>query len=318
MTIEPHAPIAVVGSGLMGCGIAQVFLAAGHPVALYDPNLATLGQAPARIRDNLDSVHADSACLAHLTTCSTLARAVEGAAIVFEAAPEHLDIKQALFAELDAVAAEGVVFASNTSVIPISEIAALLPAARRTHVIGTHWWNPPYLVPLVEVVRIEQLAEHVFSATMALLTRVGKVAVEVKKDVPGFVGNRLQHALWREAFALVDAGICDAGTVDLVVKNSFGMRLPVLGPLENAEMVGLDLTLDIHRVVLRHLDASPDPSPLLADRVAQGQLGMKTGQGLRPWSADDPGAIKSRVAEHLLAMTGQRRDADIIPTETKT
>ncbi|MES2260366.1 MAG: 3-hydroxyacyl-CoA dehydrogenase family protein [Pseudomonadota bacterium] len=303
MHIEQHARIAVVGAGLMGCGIAQVFLAAGHPVSLYDPYVNVLSQAPATIRDNLRSVGRDGACLELLTLCSVLRDAVDKAAIVFEAAPERLELKRGIFAELDAVAGKHVILASNTSVIPISGIAANLDEARRRFVIGTHWWNPPYLVPLVEVVRTELLAEPVFAAVMDLLARVGKVAVEVKKDVPGFVGNRLQHALWREAFALVDAGICDAATVDLVVKNSFGMRLPVLGPLENAEMVGLDLTLDIHRVVLQHLDASATPSPLLEELVAQGRLGMKSGQGMRAWTEYEPAALKERVAEHLLAMT---------------
>lgn len=310
MHIEKHSRIAVVGAGLMGCGIAQVFLAAGHPVSLYDPYVNVVSKAPATIRDNLRSVGGATACLERLSICSVLRDAVDGAAIVFEAAPERLEVKRGIFAELDAVAGEHVILASNTSVIPISVIAADLPEARRRHVIGTHWWNPPYLVPLVEVVRTELLAEPVFAAVMELLTRVGKVAVEVKKDVPGFVGNRLQHALWREAFALVNAGICDAATVDLVVKNSFGMRLPVLGPLENAEMVGLDLTLDIHRVVLRHLDASAEPSPLLAELVAQGHLGMKTGQGMRAWSDREPAALKERVAGHLMAMTRPGRASE--------
>lgn len=312
MHIEKNSRVAVAGAGLMGCGIAQVFLAAGHPVSLYDPYVDVLSRAPATIRDNLRGVGGDAACVERLTICSVPRDALDRAAIVFEAAPERLQLKRALFAELDAAAGEHVIFASNTSVIPISEIAAELPAARRRHVIGTHWWNPPYLVPLVEVVRTEQLAEPVFAAVMALLTRVGKVAVEVRKDVPGFVGNRLQHALWREAFALVDAGICDAATVDLVVKNSFGLRLPVLGPLENAEMVGLDLTLDIHRVVLRHLDASPEPSPLLAQLVAQGRLGMKSGRGMRAWTEREPAALKERVAEHLLAMTAPGRAASAV------
>lgn len=307
MRIEKHAPVAVLGAGLMGCGIAQVFLAAGHPVTLFDPSEAALAQAPARIRENLASVYEGGACLENLSTSSSLATAAAHAAIVFEAAPERLELKQGLFTQLDAVAPADAIFASNTSVIPISQIAAPLPPARRARTIGTHWWNPPYLVPLVEVVRTEQLSDPVFQATQELLTRVGKVAVEVRKDVPGFVGNRLQHALWREAFALVNAGICDAATVDLVVKNSFGMRLPVLGPLENAEMVGLDLTLDIHNVVLRHLDASPDPSPVLLDMVARGQLGMKTGTGLRPWPPDAPGEIRQRVARHLQSFA-QRGD----------
>jgi 3-hydroxybutyryl-CoA dehydrogenase len=306
--IDATAPVAVLGAGLMGCGIAQVFLAAGHPVRLYEPCGTVLGNAAARIADNLASVGGDTTCVGRLTLCAGLAEVATGSVIAFEAVPERLDIKRALFADLDKVAGGEMIFASNTSVIPITDIAALLPASRRARVIGTHWWNPPYLVPLVEVVRTAQLDEAVFAATLALLKRVGKVAVEVRKDVPGFVGNRLQHALWREAFALVNAGICDADTVDLVVKNSFGMRLPVLGPLENAELVGLDLTLDIHRVVLQHLDADPAPSPLLADLVAQGRLGMKSGHGLRPWADGEPAAVKSRVTAHLLALTGQGRD----------
>ena len=117
---------------------------------------------------------------------------------------------------------------------------------------------------MVEVIQAPGTESVYIEKCIDLLQRAGKVAVHVKRDVPGFVGNRLQHALWREAISIVAAGICDAETVDLVVKNSFGMRLPVLGPLENADLVGLDLTLAIHNVILRHLEASPEPSPLLA------------------------------------------------------
>ena len=133
MHIEQHSRIAVVGAGLMGCGIAQVFLAAGHPVSLYDPYVNVVSKAPATIRDNLRSVGGATACLERLSICSVLRDAVDGAAIVFEAAPERLEVKRGIFAELDAVAGEHVILASNTSVIPISEIAADLPEARRRH-----------------------------------------------------------------------------------------------------------------------------------------------------------------------------------------
>lgn len=306
MSSSDQDHIAVVGAGLMGCGIAQVFLAAGHSVSLYDPYPEALAKAAPNIRANLQSIGGSQACLARLTLCEHVGDAVGQAAFVFEAGPEKLELKQRIFAQLDAAAPAAAVLASNTSVIPITDIASKLPPGRQAHVVGTHWWNPPYLVPLVEVVRTVQLSDTAFDRTMALLRKVGKKPVEVKKDVPGFVGNRLQHALWREAFAIVHAGICDAQTVDDVVKNSFGMRLPVLGPLENAELVGLDLTLDIHKVVLPHLDASGGPSPLLDSLVSSGLLGVKTGEGLRRWSEDDAQAVRRRVATHLQRMLFER------------
>jgi len=306
MSSSDQDHIAVVGAGLMGCGIAQVFLAAGHSVSLHDPYPEALAKAPSSIRANLRSVGGDQACLERLTLCGHIGDAVAQAAFVFEAGPEKLELKQRIFADLHAAAPATAILASNTSVIPITDIAAKLPPERQANVVGTHWWNPPYLVPLVEVVRTGQLSEAAFERTMALLRKVGKKPVEVKKDVPGFVGNRLQHALWREAFAIVHAGICDARTVDEVVKNSFGMRLPVLGPLENAELVGLDLTLDIHKVVLPHLNASGDPSPLLDSLVSSGLLGAKTGEGMRRWSEDDAQAVRQRVAAHLQRMLSER------------
>jgi len=127
----------------------------------------------------------------------------------------------------------------------------------------------------------------------------GKTAVEVKKDVPGFVGNRLQHALWREAISIVEQGICTAEMVDMVVKASFGRRLPVLGPLENADLVGTDLTLAIHKTVLPAIESRPGPSPYLEKLVAEGKLGMKSGEGFRKWSADEQAALRAKVVQHL-------------------
>jgi 3-hydroxybutyryl-CoA dehydrogenase len=190
------------------------------------------------------------------------------------------------------------VLATNTSVMSVGEIGAR--AKRRERVLGTHWWNPPYLIPLVEVVRAQATAEEVVRRMMELLAEVGKTPVRVRRDVPGFVGNRLQHALWREAIAIVAAGICDAETVDTVVKQSFGRRLGVLGPLENADLVGLDLTLAIHEYVLPHLDRSPGPSPLLRDKVAHGHLGMKTGTGFHHWPPGTPDALRARLLEFLV------------------
>ncbi|MEK9804595.1 MAG: 3-hydroxyacyl-CoA dehydrogenase NAD-binding domain-containing protein, partial [Curvibacter sp.] len=167
-------------------------------------------------------------------------------------------------------AAAAALLASNTSVMPITHI--MEPLAKKGRAMGTHWWNPPLLIPLVEVVAIEQSDPAAIEKMIALLESIGKTAVEVKKDIPGFIGNRLQHALWREAIALVANGVCDAEAVDKVVKSSFGRRLAVLGPLENADLVGTDLTLDIHQQVLFDLDRQDGPSDYLVQLVAAGKL----------------------------------------------
>ncbi|WP_236738317.1 3-hydroxyacyl-CoA dehydrogenase family protein [Mycobacteroides abscessus] len=135
--------------------------------------------------------------------------------------------------------------------------------------------------------------------------------MHVRKEVPGFVGNRLQHALWREAIALVQEGVCDATTVDDVVKNSFGLRLAVLGPLENADLVGLDLTLDIHRVVVPALDCQGGPNPVLVDKVARGMLGCKTGEGFRRWSPADIAEMNNRLEGHLVRLLHPRNTGPV-------
>jgi len=137
---------------------------------------------------------------------------------------------------------------------------------------------------------------------MALHKAAGKKPAHVKKDVPGFIGNRLQHALWREAISLIEHGICDAETVDAVVKTSFGRRLPVLGPLENADLVGTDLTLAIHSIVLPAIERRPDPSPYLQKLVADGKLGFKSGEGFRKWNPGEQGALRAKVMQHLKSM----------------
>jgi len=291
------ARIGIIGAGLMGHGIAQVFALAGHEVKVFDPvasSLATLGE---RIGNNLASLDADVSAADRVSGHATLEEAVADADVVFEAAPEKVALKQSIFADLEAIAPPEAIFASNTSVIQIGLIAEKMTS--RGRVIGTHWWNPPYLVPLVEVVQAEGSDIAVVNRMMDLLRAVGKTPVHVKKDVPGFVGNRLQHALWREAIALVQDGICDAETVDIVVKSSFGRRLAVLGPLENADLVGTDLTLDIHENVLPHIDRTPGPLPFLRNLVESGRLGMKSGEGFRTWTETEAQNLRARVIDYL-------------------
>ena len=291
------ARIAVIGAGLMGHGIAQVFALAGHDVTIFDSIIATLDSAKARILANLKDLGDDEKAVERVTPVGDLARAVREADYVVEAVLEDLPLKQSLFAEIERYVRPDTILASNTSVIPITRIMEALD--RRDRALGTHWWNPPYLVPLVEVIETQWTSLQTIDAVMKLHAAAGKKPAHVKKDVPGFIGNRLQHALWREAIALVENGICDAETVDSVIKSAFGRRLAVLGPLENADMVGTDLTLAIHKTVLSDIDSRPRPSPYLEKLVKDQKLGFKSGEGFRKWSPEQQAALRSKVLHHL-------------------
>ncbi|MGB6586944.1 MAG: 3-hydroxyacyl-CoA dehydrogenase family protein [Pseudolabrys sp.] len=291
------ARIAVVGAGLMGHGIAQVFALAGHGVTIYDSIVASLDTVKTRILTNLKDLGDDQKAVERVTPVSDLAQAVRDADYVVEAVLEDLPLKQKLFAEIESYVRPDTILASNTSVIPITRIMEELK--QRERALGTHWWNPPYLVPLVEVIETQWTSRPAIDFTMKLHAAAGKKPAHVKKDVPGFIGNRLQHALWREAVALVEHGICDAETVDTVIKSAFGRRLAVLGPLENADMVGTDLTLAIHRTVLPDIDSRPRPSPYLEKLVKDQKLGFKSGEGFRKWSPEQQAALRSKVLQHL-------------------
>jgi 3-hydroxybutyryl-CoA dehydrogenase len=222
--------------------------------------------------------------------------------MVVEAAPEDLELKRGIFAELAEVADGDAILASNTSVIRVGEIAAGQAAANR--IVGTHWWNPPYLVPLVEVIEHGATDQGVVARTMTMLTAAGKTPVHVRRDIPGFVGNRLQHAMWREALALLDAGVCDPETIDTVVRSGFGARLAAIGPIENADLVGLDLTEAIHTYLLPHLDASTEPAAGLRERVGRGELGAKSGRGYLDWADGDADAARDRMVAQLRRAEG--------------
>jgi 3-hydroxybutyryl-CoA dehydrogenase len=300
------ANIAVIGAGLMGHGIAQVFATSGHTVQVHDASPSSLASLRERILTNLRDLGEDEGAVARVHPNDNLSRAVHDADFVVEAALEDLLLKRKIFSNIEASAKPDAILASNTSVIPITDIMQGLHD--RTRAVGTHWWNPPFLVPLVEVIGTEWTSKATIEATMALHAAAGKTPVHVKKDVPGFIGNRLQHALWREAISLVEHGICDAETVDTVIKSSFGLRLAVLGPLENADLVGTDLTLAIHRIVLPAIEQCPGPSPYLEELVESGKLGMKSGEGFQLWTVDRQSALRRKVVDHLKA-TRHRQEA---------
>ena len=291
------ARITVIGAGLMGHGIAQIFALAGHDVTIYDSFEKTLATAKDRILANLKDLGDDQSAVNRVTLQGDLALAVRDADYVVEAVLEDLPLKQKIFAEIEKHVRPDTILASNTSVIPITSIMQRLE--KRDRALGTHWWNPPFLVPLVEVIETQWTSPQAVDFTMKLHAAAGKKPAHVKKDVPGFIGNRLQHALWREAVSLVERGICDAETVDTVIKAAFGRRIAVLGPLENADMVGTDLTLAIHQNVLGDIESRAGPSPYLEKLVKDGKLGFKTGEGFRKWSPEEQTALRAKVLQHL-------------------
>jgi 3-hydroxybutyryl-CoA dehydrogenase len=306
--------IAVIGAGMMGPGIAQVFAAHGHPVQVQGRPAAKLSTVKDRIRTNLTRMAEyrliESAeiprILDRIGVTSELGLALRNADIVIEAITEDLGMKQELFAELDRLCPPNTILCSNTSVMSITEIGA--NAVHRDRIVGTHFYQPPFLVPLVEVIRTEFTAQKHMDAVFELMKSAGKVPVRVQKDVPGFIANRMQHALWREAFALIDEGICDAATVDTAISNSFGLRLPVLGPVANADLVGLDLTIAIHDYVLPHLNVSTVPCDTLRARVKEGKLGFKTGSGFLDWTEESMAATREKLMTYLLEVAAKAKE----------
>lgn len=297
--------IGVIGGGLMGHGIAYLLAAAGHEVGVFEPAAERRESLLLRLQAIVDLLDDDPALVRRVEAHDRLAAAVKGASFVFEAAPEKLPLKQRIFAELESEVTPQTILASNSSAIPSTEIGRDLK--RRERVVGTHFWNPPHLVPLVEVIQNEKTSAEVVRDTMELLRQAGKIPVHVRRDVPGFVGNRLQHAMKREAIALVAAGVCDAETIDTVVKQGFGARTAVLGPMEQSDLVGLNLTLDIAEVLYAHLDRTPGPHPFLRAKVEAGKLGMQSGEGLRTWTAEAAEAVHQRLSRFLAEQAKARR-----------
>ena len=295
------ARISVIGAGLMGHGIALTFARHGHEVRVFDAVPESLAALEGRVAASLQSLGLDAETvgdtLSRIEAAPSLPDCVSSADVVVEAAPEKLDVKKRIFAEVEEAAPGHCLLASNTSVIPITSIMEGL--ADKARGLGTHWWNPAHMIPLVEVIRTQWTAETALGTMMELLASIGKTPVRVEKDVPGFIGNRLQHALWREAMSLVEKGICSADAVDTVIKSSFGRRLAVLGPLENADLIGTDLSLDIHENVLFDLESRREPLPVLRRLVEAAKLGMKSGEGFRKWKPGDAQATQARVAAYL-------------------
>jgi 3-hydroxybutyryl-CoA dehydrogenase len=281
--------IAVLGCGTMGHSIALNAAWAGLSVTMQGISDADLEQGWTNMLKKLE-VMLNNGILSeseaghiqeNIKMTVSVEEAVEGATFVIEAVPENIQLKIDLFKRLDILCAPDVILASNTSGLSPTEIASETAHPERT--VVTHFWNPAHLIPLVEVVRGEKTGDEAVERSFQLLKQMKKKPIEVKKEVPGFVGNRLQYALFREAQYLLEEGIASKEDIDDAVTYGIGRRLPVSGPLMTADMGGLDVFSAISDYLFQHLSSAEESLPALKKLVSEQKLGDKTGEGYYKW-----------------------------------
>ncbi len=313
MDLESVGKIAVVGAGTMGPGLAQVFAGAGHPVTLYSRSGETLEKALSITAVNLETfvrnglLQAEDVApiLARITPTRSLAEAGRDASLVIETIAENVEAKRAAFAELDDACPSDAVFTSNTSYL---DIYGLVPERRLPATVIAHWFAPPQIIPLVEVVKGPHTSQDTVDLVVALLKRVDRVPVVMEKFVPGFCVNRLLRIIGREVFFLLDNGYMTAEQLDLAVKASIVPRAMVLGFVQRYDFTGLDLSLNNLKNTA-FLEPPLDNSPRsLVERVEKGELGAKSGRGFFDYSDRDPGDVLRERDDALLRVFGSVRD----------
>jgi 3-hydroxybutyryl-CoA dehydrogenase len=306
---------AVIGTGMMGPGIAATLALGGVRVTIVSRTEESAAQGLAGARAQLRVLAENGLAemlqvrdaVDRITASSSFDRTVENVELVIESAPESMELKQKMFAHMDAISNKATVLASNTSGLSITGIASRCRHPER--VLTTHFWNPPHLMPLVEIVLGEKTAPPIAQAVRELLAACGKVPVLVKKDRPGQLGNRLQMALVREAAHIVAEGIADPEDVDLVAKNGFGLRMPAYGIFEHQDAVGLDMGLSILDYVAKDLYNEPRAPNFYRDKVTSGELGAKSGKGFYDWTKKSIAEVKMRRDRFVIDVLRARRIA---------
>ena len=310
MKLEEIHNISVLGAGIMGHGIAQSFLMGGYPVWLCDIRESILETAKEHIEENLGLFYQAGfigkddieLTLNRLSTTADLKDAVEGSDFIVEAAPEDLSLKQELFQRVESFCGKDTIIATNTSSLILKDIGARVKNKER--LVITHWFNPPHIVPTVEVVKGEWTSNETMETAYGLLTKIKKVPVKIYQELPGFLVNRIQTAMAREVFDLYEKGVASAADIDKAVKGSFGFRLASIGPLLTADLGGLELWLKVFENLVPQIKSSTDPPKALQRLVSQGHLGIKSGKGFYDYAADFSkaeldGVIQKRDQEFL-------------------
>ena len=315
MTVDDIQQVAVIGAGLMGHGIAQEFAFAGYQVHLHDVTQAQVDTGIERIRANLqvfvenDLAKPDQVdeTIERVHGSDRLEAVGAEADFVVEAVIENLPLKQEVFRQLDQICPPHTILASNTTAQMPSQIGAL--TQRQDKILNTHYFNPPYLIPLVELIRSPKTSDETLQVAHNLMVKVGKTPAIIQKEVPGFVGPRLQAAVIREAFSIVERGIATAEDVDLVVRNSFGRRLSVAGPFQVFELAGWDLVLAAFEELYKDMNSSSEINPLLREMVETDKLGVKSGQGFYEWTPETIEEIRDRMNRALIGRLKEERES---------
>ena len=298
--------IAVVGAGIMGGGIAQVCAQAGLQTNVHDSDSTVLQKVSGNIKRTL-GILADGGLinaeeignvLKRIQIVPTLVDAADDVDVVIEAVVEDISVKRSIFAKLDDLCRKETILASNTSSFSINEIASV--TRRQDRVVGMHWWNPPYLMPLIEVVKAERTSRETVDATRDLAIKLGKEPA-VCKDSPGFLGVRLQAALVIEATKMLDEGLASVEDIDAAVRMSLGFRLPVIGPFQTMDLGGLDTFLYAYDYLWKKLDDRFRPPDLLRNKVRDGDLGIKTRKGFYQYSEESASSLVKRRDQWLMS-----------------
>ncbi len=294
MTTPPRTML-VVGGGIMGSGIATSFVAAGWTVHVMSPSQKTRDALPASIRTGLSKLQADEALAGTVGLHASLDTVPwTDLALVVESVTEDLPLKQRLFPDLAARSGARTILATNTSSFPIGDIARGLSEADRPRVAGLHYFMPAHLVPLVEIVRSEWTADWVVDTLEAWMRAARKAPIRVNRDITGFIGNRLQAALIREALYLVESGVTTAQGIDDAVRFGFGFRFLACGPMKQKEFSGWDTNLAAGNVIYPTLCNGTRHGRMLHEMIEQGRIGMKTKRGF--WEYTDETIAQEKAA----------------------
>lgn len=312
MNVEDIKQVTVIGCGMIGPDISASILLAEVPVRLVGLDETDTERGVANIKTDLEDL-ADAgvikaeevhALLERIDISTSIADAVKESDMVFEAVFEDVAVKQKVFQQIDDNCPDHAVLCSSTSGLSPNDIGAHIKKQDRMMV--THFWNPPYLVPLVEVVPHEKLGKEAREIAMQFIEKLGKVPVVLKRDFPGHIGNRLQHALYREALYLIEEGIADPEDIDKVVLNSFGPRFSTIGPMEYFDSCGLDLHEKVQGYLYPTLCNAPKPQNILLQNIKEGKLGQKSGEGLYDWSARDGEEFRKRRNKRFIEILKER------------
>lgn len=311
MNVDKIKKICILGTGTMGSSITLTFALAGYQVHMYGRSENSLKGGFERIDNMIDGLVQYGLVLeanipeimGRIQGVTTLENAAEGADFVIEAISEDITSKQEIFAKMEKLCPIDTVFASSTSGLSPTTIADSLE--HKDRFVVAHFWNPPHLIPLVEVVPGRQTSQNTIDCTEKLLTTIGKKPVVLKCEVLGFIGNRLQFAMLREALFLLESGIASKEAIDTTIKYSLGRRLSTTGPLESADLGGLDIIYNISKYLFNDLCNSKEVPAILKDAIDKGKLGAKTGSGFYQWNADSLLNIKKDREEHLMEWLGK-------------